>query len=256
MPDQELALHGYQHGYSGSFSDIKSNIQQGFSKLKEIDINPNGFCAPYGMWNKSLANVLEHFDFKYTSEFSTGYDSVPFYQENFKNLQIPVHPICTGSLSRKRYSMDSIQQYFLHIYENKKKLFKPIIFYHHPLQVGFEIFEKIFQQVNSDQLTNLTFEEYAGFWNRRAQSRFTASVKDDKVEITSASSSLLLYISQTPESFDLISSKNQILSKEINSTFKYETPSLPSLDELQKLHHNRFDLMKTSFIDWKNRHRL
>lgn len=256
LKGQELALHGYRHGYSDSFSAIKANIETGLSLLNNEKINPNGFCAPYGIWNDGLEKALEQFDFIYSSEFSTSYDSVPFFQQNSKNLQIPIHPICTGSMSRKRYSIDNIQRYFLHIYNQKLAEFKPIIFYHHPLQIGLQVFDKIFEKVNSDKLTNLTFEEYARFWTQRNASEFKAYIQEDKIEIVSNSSSLLLYISEEPDSFNLIPSKNEIIGKGINTTFKYETPSLPSLHELQKLHHNRINLMKTSFIDWKNRHRL
>lgn len=256
LSDQELALHGYKHGYSNSISKITSNIEQGLKKLRDHNINPSGFCAPYGIWNDSLRESLTHFEFLYTSEFTSGYDSVPFFTPNTKHLQIPIHPICTGSFSRKRCSLDHIQNYFLDVYKTKKKLFKPIVFYHHPLQIGLSVFDEVLKKVNDDQLTNLTFEEYAQFWIKRSESSFSAYLENDQVQIQSSDSSLFLYTSYSPDSFDLIPSKDQSFTKEEIGTFKYETPSLPSLDELNGLQNNQFSLMKTSFIDWKNRHHL
>lgn len=256
LKGQEFALHGYKHGSSNTDQKISSNIEAGLSKLKKADIETKGFCAPYGIWNNGLEKVIGTYDFLYTSEFTTGYDCVPFHQEKISNLQIPIHPICTGSLSRKRYSNANIQRYFMDTYQRKEKLFKPILFYHHPLQIALNIFDEIFAQVNSDKLTKLTFGEYAEFWNRRHKLEFTAFVENDQIDIESNDPSLLLYISSSSNSFDLIPSKNQSISKDIKATFKYETPSLPSQEELKNLHRNRFELMKTSFIDWKNRNYL
>lgn len=256
LKGQEFALHGYEHGCSNSDKKIYSNIETGLSKLKKADIQSYGFCAPYGIWNEGLEKAISSYDFLYTSEFTTGYDGVPFYQGDLSNLQIPVHPICTGSLSRKRYSSADIQSYFLDTYKRKRQLFKPILFYHHPLQIAWNIFDEIFAQANSDKLTNLTFREYAEFWNRRHNLEFSAFLENDQISTESNDPSLLLYISNSFDSFDLIPSKTQTIPKEIKATFKYETPSLPSQEELEKLNRNRFELMKTSFIDWKNRHYL
>jgi hypothetical protein len=159
-------------------------------------------------------------------------------------------------MSRKRYSLEEIQQYFLTVYETKMHLFKPIVFYHHPLQIGLNVFDEIFKKVNTDELTNLTFEEYASFWRQRASFKFSAYYNNDKLEIKSEDSDLFLYVSNSHDSFNLFKSKNFKLSKESKGAFKYETPSLPSLKELQKLNSNRINLIKTSFIDWKNRNRL
>jgi len=258
LNNQELALHGYNHGYSNSKEKIISNIAKGLSTLVDNEITPSGFCGPYGIWNKGLKDTLEKFEFEYTSEFTTGYDSVPFFIKGSQNLQIPIHPVCTGSLSRKRYSLEEIQHYFLRVYENKLKLYKPIIFYHHPLQIGLSVFDEIFKKTISDDLTNLTFEEYAAFWKERTFSNFSAYYDYDNknLEIESDEPELYLYISNSQDSFDLLQSKDPILFKHLKGAFKYQTPSLPSLDKQQGLHHNRINLMKTSFIDWKNRHRL
>ena len=256
LNDQELALHGYKHGYSSSFSKVRSNIEQGLKTLVKNDIQPKGFCAPYGIWNNALRKSLEDFEFEYTSEFTSGYDALPFTNQYSDNIQVPVHPICTGSLNRRQYSFEDMKSYFCHIYDQKKALHKPVIFYHHPLQNGLELFDEIFTKANSDGMTNLTFLEYARFWRSRSQHKFSAVLSNRGIEIDSNDSSLLFFISKTPNEFALISSESQLVSLDLNPSFKYNSPSLPSVQELEKMQRDRLQILKTSFIDWRNRYRL
>ncbi|MEP0004938.1 MAG: DUF2334 domain-containing protein [Balneola sp.] len=254
--EQELALHGYNHGYSGSIAKIQENIRTGLSVLASSGIHPSGFCAPYGIWNFGLQKVLSEFNFNYTSEFTSGYDSVPFVVPKSSHLQIPIHPICTGSMNRKGYSSDQMKEYFLSVYERKKSSYKPIFFYHHPMQKGLDVFGEIFKKVRADGLTNLTFNEYASFWKKRQDQQISIYSEGKKVFIESNDPDLYLYISNTNDEFDLVFSKTQVLEKSAYSTFKYDTPSLPSNSEIEQIHQNRFQLYKTNILDWRNRQRL
>ncbi|MEP1141448.1 MAG: DUF2334 domain-containing protein [Balneola sp.] len=254
--NQELALHGYEHGYSSSFDKINSNISHGLKVLKNNGMDPKGFCAHYGIWNSQLNKALTNFEFEYTSEFTTGYDGNPFFQEDKLNLQIPVHPVCTGSLSRKRYTFDNIQNYFNSIYHLKKSLFKPIIFYHHPLQVALKVFKEIFNKVQSDDLTNLTFLEYAGFWKRRNEFTFSAILKDEEVILESNNPSFFLSISDSCNYFDIISSRSAVVSKQVTPTFEYEEFDVPLVKRQKALNQSRINLIKTDLVDRINRHKL
>ncbi|HCI71616.1 MAG: hypothetical protein CL662_05465 [Bacteroidetes bacterium] len=254
--DQELALHGYKHGYSSSIYNIIENIELGIDKLRKSDIQAKGFCAPYGIWNFSLEQALKKFDFNYTSEFTSGYDSLPFYVNHSKHLQIPIHPICTGSLKRKNFTISDMENYFLDIYQQKTSLFKPVFFYHHPMQTGLSLFKKIFEQAQSDELTNLTFNEFAEFWHDRNNFEFTAFFEDGNISLKTNMTDKYLYISNSPEGFELITSKKELVIKSVNTSFKYGTRSIPSLQSLKKLHSNSFQIIKTNILDWKNRYRL
>ena len=254
--DQELALHGYKHGYSSSIYNIIENIELGIDKLRKSDIQAKGFCAPYGIWNFSLEQALKKFDFNYTSEFTSGYDSLPFYVNHSKHLQIPIHPICTGSLKRKNFTISDMENYFLDIYQQKTSLFKPVFFYHHPMQTGLSLFKKIFEQAQSDELTNLTFNEFAEFWHDRNNFEFTAFFEDGNISLKTNMTDKYLYISNSPEGFELITSKKELVIKSVNTSFKYGTRSIPFLQSLKKLHSNSFQIIKTNILDWKNRYRL
>ncbi|MBO6621168.1 MAG: DUF2334 domain-containing protein [Balneola sp.] len=254
--NQEIALHGYKHGYSSSASKIRQNIETGLNIMKQEGLKPNGFCTPYGIWNSGLEKVLSDYDFNYTSEFTTGYDCTPFFIPESEYLQIAVHPVCTGSLSRKGYSEDQMEAYFFDIYEQRKNLFKPIFLYHHPMQKGLNLFQEVFERANSDNLTNITFDEYANFWRERNNLEFSASFNEGEIQIESNNPNQYLYITTSANKFDLIPSKTQRISKTSYSSFKYAYPSLPSFVESDKLHNNPLNLIKTNFLDWKNRQRL
>lgn len=253
--NQELALHGYKHGYSSSSNKIERNINEGLKLLNDAEITVEGYCVPYAIWNKGLQNTLTKFDFLYSSEFTRSYDALPFYDEN-NHLQIPIHPICTGSFSRIRYPEENIRQYFKYILDQKIQLWKPVIFYHHPLQYALSIFDDVFNSVNDSQLNNLTFTEFAHFWNRRKSTEVNFFLKDDVLHIESNNSDLPIYVSKTLNGFTLIKANIEIPITDITSTFKYDTSSLPSAVEIEELSENKLQLIKTSLIDWKNRFHL
>ncbi len=252
--NHELALHGYKHATGSSFHKISKNIHFGLNKLKESNIEPKGYAAPYAIWNDGLVNILKDSDFEYSSEFTRAYDSLPFFDE-CNHLQIPIHPVCTGSFSRLRYSLKDVERYFKTILNDKLSLWKPVFFYHHPLQYGLEVFESIFKEAVQKELCNLTFLEFARFWKKRNKTSFSVTIENQKIQLHS-DANLLFYISNKPNEFELINSAHNILTTDFNSSFKYDTSSLPSANEIDELSNNKLRLMKTSLIDWKNRVRL
>ena len=110
--------------------------------------------------------------------------------------------------------------------------------------------------VQSDRLTNLTFNEYAQFWNERTNFEFKAFYEDGNISLRTNMTNKYLYISNSSNEFDLISSKKELVIKSVNTSFKYETCSIPSVQSLDKLHSNPFQIIKTNILDWKNRYRL
>jgi hypothetical protein len=207
LEGQEMALHGYKHGTSRSERKVTKNISEGLKKLNESSLEVKGFCAPYGIYNRALENSLQKFDFMYTSEFTFAYDSYPI-NFNSNGLQIPIHPICTGSLNRKGYTTSDMLSYFNEVLNRKLSRHEPIIFYHHPLQTGLYLFNTIFEKVIEEGLTNLTFEQYAEFWHKREKCTFEAYNMEDIVHLDNVSdNSLLFEVSFERGSSQLISSK-------------------------------------------------
>ncbi len=255
--NQELALHCYEHGTSSSQRKLQQDYDFALSLLAKSSIETSGFAAPYGIWNENLKKAILNYNFSYSSEFSTGYDGVPFelkLNETNKILQIPIHPICTGSLSRKRFSIGEMKTYFDEVIQAKVGIHEPVILYHHPLQPGLEVIEYIFNKAVELGLHNLTFLELSEFWKKRSITNFEAVLTDSDVEIhTNAPKDFLFKISTTHTAFDLINSSKSSFTISENPAFKYQSPSLPSHEEIEALHGDKLSLLKTSILDWKHR---
>lgn len=259
--EQEIALHGYEHGTSDSYENIFNNIEKGFQVLKDADFDPVGFCVPYAIWNDSLADVLNKFEFQYSSEFTVGHDGSPFFplhkNEEMVTLQIPIHPICTGSLNRKHTSLDEMKEYFLKILKNKVARFEPTVFYHHPLQPGTELWNDVFAKVNELELCTLSFSEYAGFWKSRNETSFEAYLDTESASISLSGelNDLFIQVSGSHSAFDLVKSN---LDQEVKSSgkFEYHKTSQPEIAELDQLRSGKLQLLKTSLLDWRNRKKL
>ncbi|MAL16356.1 MAG: hypothetical protein CL670_10740 [Balneola sp.] len=258
MEKQEIALHGYEHGTSSSYHKTVRNIEIGEEKLEEAGINIDGFCAPYGIWNEALEKSLSEKSFVYSSEFTLAYDGYPVEPANENlPLQIPIHPICTGSLNRRRYSYSDMEVYFEQVLNQKLGRFEPVFFYHHPLQPGLDVIDAILKKVSSLPFENLTFSEYAGFWKRRKEFKFEAWSNDGMLEIQSDSQqNVLLQVSTSMDGFDLTDDTGSNIDLPKTPKFKYSNSYLLESEQVHKLRNKDLRLLKTSLLDWKNRIKL
>lgn len=259
---QEIALHGYAHGTSNHVAEMKSNIQKGLSILQKAGIYPKGYCAPYGIWNKAHQKALRSFDFSYSSEFTYHYDGYPLQPaDNSLPLQIPVHPICPGSLSRHEMSISQMITYFNYVLNNKLARFEPIAFYHHPLQKGLEVLEDIFKQVNARKLVKLSFSDYTAFWKTRAsyQAEILCGEGGIELKLPKNQESLFIYTADSHERFSLHPAKDgfiPVTDSGIFNEFEYSKQYLPEPEQIVQMRKNNLDLIKTSLLDWKNRKKL
>jgi len=262
MKNQEIALHGYEHGTSKSYEHVINNIERGKQLMIDAGIEPKGFCVPYSIWNNTLAEILPKFNFKYSSEFTLGYDTLPFNPIHEHNqhptLQIPIHPICTGSLGRKNASVDEMKEYFTITLEQNIAQLKNVIFYHHPLQPGLEIWDIIFKKVNDAGFTKLTFSEIADFWQKRQNAHIEAFFDMDSstLQCESNTPDLFLNISTKPSEFHILEASKA--NSPLNSFDSIKTPPIKYLSSntIKELNGNKFKLLKTSIMDWKNRIKL
>jgi peptidoglycan/xylan/chitin deacetylase (PgdA/CDA1 family) len=256
--NQEIALHGYEHGTSSSFRKTQTNIETGKEKLEAAGFGFDGFCAPYGIWNKALNKSLTESDFSYSSEFTFAYDGHPVQPIGKKlPLQIPIHPICTGSMRRRKYSSNDMMDYFEQVLLEKTSRFEPVLFYHHPLQPGLEVLDKVFSLVKSHQLKNLTFSEYAAFWKSRNTFTFEAYLDNGKVVFENSSDpDKIIQVATERNTFDLITTSDGNLDLTKTSKFKYSNSYLLKPEQIKRLRTRDLRHIKTSLWDWKNRIRL
>jgi hypothetical protein len=107
----------------------------------------------------------------YSSEFSYDYDNVPSYpfiNNHFTSvLQLPIHPICPGSLRRSGYTEEEMVEYFISLIDKKLSLREPICFYHHPTHHFTEVFDIVFQYIRENHIHACSYSEYALWWMKR-----------------------------------------------------------------------------------------
>ena len=187
LAGQEIGIHCYEHQVYDSYDENLKNISKAKLKLERAGISSSGFSAPFGMWNMELAKVIDKIGFEYSSEFSYAYDTLPLYPTNrdvfFYALQVPIHPICIGSLRRTGYTNSQMNEYFRRVIDSKLTRNEPLFFYHHPTHHGHDVMKFIFRRIEELGIANLTMLEYARWWKKRLQGNPSVSMSNEMVEI-------------------------------------------------------------------------
>ena len=184
--NQELALHCYKHKVYDTERENFANLEIGVRKLEKAGVKPVGFAAPFGDWNLALAHALEKMKFFYSSEFTLDYDNLPFFPfvaGKFSSvLQIPIHPVSLGRLRRSHFSENEMLQYFRQVIRQKYEKREPIIIYHHPHHLHFNIFDAIFKEVSEfENLGFLTMTEFAQWWKFRSNLQIFPEFSHNKI---------------------------------------------------------------------------
>ena len=214
LKKQEISYHCYRHKAFLTYKKNEEDIKTGLKILESTGIKPKGYAAPYGKWNKTIASLIDDFNFSYSSEFDFAYDTLPlypYYNSSFsKALQIPIHPVSVGRLYWGGHSEENMVKYFFSIIEQKLFLDEPIIFYTHPFEKRLNVFEKIFEKIHSFKIPILTLSEYAEWWKKRLDVKWNAEEKDGEVLITSDNSDeSIRWMASYPSGEKIILSTNQ-----------------------------------------------
>lgn len=184
---QEIGVHCYDHIVHKSSLLNKENFEKALSLLRQNNIPTIGITVPTGQWNNNIGSVIQELNFKYSSEFSYDYDNIPSFPylgNGFSSVvQLPVHPICIGTMLREHYTTEDMVKYFKDIVDRKFLLREPICLYHHPTHGHNEVFDEVFQYIDAQNILKISYNEYADWWKRR--DRFKFSVTYDGVKLTS-----------------------------------------------------------------------
>ena len=200
LKNQEISYHCYRHKTFLSYKKNEENIEKGLKILGKTGINPKGYAAPYGKWNRTIAKAIDKFDFLYSSEFGFAYDSLPlfpYYNAGFsKTLQIPIHPVSVGRLKWGGHSEENMIKYFFSVIEQKLFFNEPVILYTHPFEKRLKVFEKVFERILNYNRENsginetvkakipiLTFSEYAEWWKKRLAVNWSTEEINGKIVI-------------------------------------------------------------------------
>lgn len=202
MVGQEMGVHCYEHQTYPDYEENLKNLRKARHLMDISGLPSFGATAPFGVWNPGWANALDEMGFEYSSEFSFAYDTFPMHPGHdellSKALQIPIHPICIGSLMKAGYTESRMKEYFAWVTEQKLLKNEPLFFYHHPSHRNWPVMESIFAAMKNNNIENTTFLEYARWWKSRSAHRLRMEFKEGILAIDGAakeSESLRLRIS-------------------------------------------------------------
>ncbi len=211
----EMAVHGYRHATYPTAAQNRHNIARCQELLDREGLTYEGFASPYGFWNTGLARAIADAGFTYSSEFSLSYDALPFYPNVEGDvspvLQVPVHPVCIGSLIVARATDAQMQEYFTMILRQKLASQEPICLYDHPRHTYRNVLENMFQQIGDRGVPNMTMGEYARWWKHREAVEFRAEFQGKRLKILSHEVSPMhrLAVQFSPEHYALIEKEGE-----------------------------------------------
>jgi hypothetical protein len=173
MHKQEIGVHCYEHQTYPDYERNIQNIRKAQAVLHHAKLEAKGFAAPFGTWNEELGRAIVECGFEYSSEFSYDYDDVPVIsrlEHGEGALQVPIHPICIGSLKRHGYNDARMMRYFGSVIQRRLATREPMIFYHHPRDGHHTVLDWLFQEMRQNRVPVKTMNEYARWWKMRTAS--------------------------------------------------------------------------------------
>jgi hypothetical protein len=185
LAGQECGVHCYEHRPFAQYDEIHRDLGKAKRLMEGVGLRPEGVTAPYGTWSDRFARAAEDLGFGYSSEFSLAYDSLPFtpgYKgKRFTTLQVPIHPVCVGSLLRAGYSEEGMCEYFERVIREKLARHEPVFLYHHPSHRNWRVIRYICSRMEEEGVPSTTLGEYATWWKRRTERSFSASLEGTRL---------------------------------------------------------------------------
>ncbi len=188
----ELGLHCHRHRTFKSYGENAENIRYALELLRQHGIAPRGFAAPNGFWNPGLAEAIARCQFLYSSEFSLGYDDLPFFPwlgwlGRFGTLQVPIHPVSPGNFRRVGATTAQMIEHYETMLQIKLRAAEPVIFYHHPTHEQWGVTEAIFASVRHHNIPAMTMSQYAEWWTRRSKASVRATIQNGVLTVATQS---------------------------------------------------------------------
>jgi len=184
MVDQEMGVHCYEHVVYPSYGENLRNVMKAKRLMEAAGLQASGFAAPLGAWNPPLAKALEELEFSYSSEFSYAYDTLPLHPwrgtAGYATLQVPVHPICIGSMRKVGYSEQQMTHYFRMVVEQKLIRNEPLFFYHHPTHRHGNVVGNLFAWMEEMNIDSMTLGEYAAWWKERSKVKPCIEIREGR----------------------------------------------------------------------------
>ena len=167
----EIGLHCYRHRLHEDLRDQESDWQRGLALIRAAGFSPVGMAAPFGAWSPAVGQVIDRLGLSYSSEFSYAYDTFPVVPSvpggALRTLQLPIHPVSTGSLRRSGFSIRHMKEYFIAVAESLLARDLPLAFYHHPTQRAPGVFEALFDHIRARGIAPVRMDAMAQWWSGR-----------------------------------------------------------------------------------------
>tara|TARA_Y100000034_G_C6907469_1_gene421596 strand:+ start:4180 stop:5742 length:1563 start_codon:yes stop_codon:yes gene_type:complete len=189
--NQSVQSHSYEHEVFPFFEENYQNLLKSNQFISKYTKSPVGFASPFGFWNKNLGRALEKVGYLYSSEFSLSYDDMPFYpflySRKSKVIQLPIYPVCVGSLRMRLYSSNKMKKYFDYMISMQYRKQMPLFLYDHPNDgIGEypEVLDFILKKVKKLEKVLVTdFGEFSKWWKEREKKKFRIFLEKDKLKL-------------------------------------------------------------------------
>lgn len=185
--------HGHFHVVYRDPASNRRNLERAHDCLIAAGFDPVGFAAPEGRWNPGLDAAIERLGYRYSSDFSVGYDDLPFFPwrgDRFsKVLQVPIHPICEGLfLNAGRDDSASIATHLVKVVRARIDQGEPAFVYGHPerrLARFPEVLAALVREIERyDLLWRTTLTEFSHWWAWRGRRRWSVTARGSgRVEV-------------------------------------------------------------------------
>lgn len=200
----DVGAHGFWHHTYRTVDENLRNICRGIDVLLAAGIEPSGFVAPHGRFNRALLTALETLGISHSSEFALAYDELPFTVGTAGVLQIPIHPVClelfvdavkriadpasTEAAPRLATAIEAAGDYLRHVAEIKYRLGEPVFLYGHPTGLAggcAQVVRQVFEAMDGlPALWKASLSQINDWWRARATVRIKVTAKEGQLIVT------------------------------------------------------------------------
>jgi hypothetical protein len=186
---RDTQSHGHFHHVYRDEASNRRNLGRAQELLNQAGIEPEGFAAPGGRWNRGLDRALEALGYRYSSDFALGRDDWPFFPwlgARFSPvLQVPIHPVCEGIFFEAGIRDERlIADYFEQLVARKIASGQPAFVYGHPerrLAHLPGVLARLAEAVRGEQLLwRVTLTRFARWWRWRMGLRWSVTAAEGR----------------------------------------------------------------------------
>ncbi len=200
----DVGSHGYYHHTYRTEKENLTNVTRGIEVLRVLGIEPSGFAAPGGRFNRGLLRAMQTLGIGHSSEFALAHDDCPFFLEGDSPqndlLQIPIHPISLGiflevvsgegarRIAGQQQAVRAAIDHFRQTARAKYHAGEPVFFYGHPTQrLGRypQVLRAIFDTADEfGAIWKTTLSRFAAWWRVRRKVQLCVVHRGDALHIT------------------------------------------------------------------------